>query len=107
MNETTMSEYIKGFDAGYAYVLAQIERHPHLTGDMHHPVARRDLNSLRIGGEGLGSVVRLERPDHRNLHLLNLLVRNEPRTLAREQKENYRCGVDKAPSAAVRRPAFD
>ena len=31
MNETTMSEYIKGFDAGYAYVLAEIERHPHLT----------------------------------------------------------------------------
>lgn len=31
MNETTMSEYIKGFDAGYAYVLAQIERHPHMT----------------------------------------------------------------------------
>jgi hypothetical protein len=31
MNETTMSEYIDGFDAGYAYVLEQIERHPHLT----------------------------------------------------------------------------
>ena len=31
MNETTMSDYIKGFDAGYAYVLAEIERQPHLT----------------------------------------------------------------------------
>lgn len=31
MNETTMSEYIEGFDAGYAYVLEQIERHPHLS----------------------------------------------------------------------------
>ena len=31
MDEATMSEYIKGFDAGYAYVLAEIERHPHLT----------------------------------------------------------------------------
>ena len=31
MTETTMSEYIEGFDAGYAYVLAEIERHPHLT----------------------------------------------------------------------------
>ena len=31
MAETIMSEYIKGFDAGYAYVLEQIERHPHLT----------------------------------------------------------------------------
>jgi hypothetical protein len=30
-NETTMSEYIKGFDAGYAYVLTQIERHPNMT----------------------------------------------------------------------------
>jgi diketogulonate reductase-like aldo/keto reductase len=26
-----MSEYIKGFDAGYSYVLTQIERHPRLT----------------------------------------------------------------------------
>ena len=31
MNETIMSEYIEGFNAGYAYVLAEIERHPHLT----------------------------------------------------------------------------
>lgn len=26
-----MSEYIKGFDAGYDYVLTQIERHPNFT----------------------------------------------------------------------------
>jgi len=26
MNETTMSEYIKGFDAGYAYVLNEVEQ---------------------------------------------------------------------------------
>jgi hypothetical protein len=26
MSETTMSEYIKGFDAGYGYVLVEIER---------------------------------------------------------------------------------
>jgi len=26
-----MSEYIKGFNDGYAYVLTQIERHPRLT----------------------------------------------------------------------------
>jgi hypothetical protein len=31
MTETIMSEYIEGFNAGYAYVLEQIERHPHLT----------------------------------------------------------------------------
>jgi len=31
MSETIMSEYIEGFNAGYAYVLAEIERHPHLT----------------------------------------------------------------------------
>ena len=31
MSETTMSEYILGFDAGYSYVLTQIERHPRLT----------------------------------------------------------------------------
>jgi hypothetical protein len=31
MNETTMSEYIKGFNDGYAYVLTQIERHPEMT----------------------------------------------------------------------------
>lgn len=26
-----MSEYIKGFSAGFAYVLEQIERHPNMT----------------------------------------------------------------------------
>jgi hypothetical protein len=31
MSETTMSEYIKGFNDGYAYVLTQIERHPEMT----------------------------------------------------------------------------
>jgi hypothetical protein len=31
MNETTMSEYIKGFNDGYAFVLTQIERHPDMT----------------------------------------------------------------------------
>ena len=31
MSETTMSEYIPGFNDGYAYVLTQIERHPRLT----------------------------------------------------------------------------
>jgi hypothetical protein len=31
LSETKMSEYIKGFDDGYAYVLTQIERHPRLT----------------------------------------------------------------------------
>jgi hypothetical protein len=31
MNETTMSEYIKGFNDGYAFVLTQIERHPEMT----------------------------------------------------------------------------
>ena len=29
--ETVMSEYIAGFDAGYAYVLQEIERNRHLT----------------------------------------------------------------------------
>jgi hypothetical protein len=31
MSETTMSEYIKGFNDGYAFVLTQIERHPEMT----------------------------------------------------------------------------
>jgi len=31
LSETKMSEYIKGFDDGYSYVLTQIERHPRLT----------------------------------------------------------------------------
>ena len=31
--EATMSEYIAGFDAGYAYVLQEIERNRHLTAD--------------------------------------------------------------------------
>lgn len=31
MSETIMSEYIKGFNDGYAYVLTQIERHPRMT----------------------------------------------------------------------------
>ena len=30
-SETTMSEYIKGFNDWYAFVLTQIERHPHMT----------------------------------------------------------------------------
>lgn len=29
--ETIMSDYIKGFDAGYDYVLAEIEKHQNLT----------------------------------------------------------------------------
>ena len=31
--ETTMSEYIAGFDAGYDYVLTEIKRNRHLTVD--------------------------------------------------------------------------
>jgi hypothetical protein len=31
VKETVMSDYIKGFDDGYSYVLTQIERHPRLT----------------------------------------------------------------------------
>jgi uncharacterized protein YjgD (DUF1641 family) len=31
MSETTMSEYIKGFNDGYEFVLTQIERHPQMT----------------------------------------------------------------------------
>lgn len=31
MNETEMSEYIAGFDAGYSYVLSEIERNPRMT----------------------------------------------------------------------------
>jgi hypothetical protein len=30
-SETTMSEYIKGFNDCYDFVLTQIERHPHMT----------------------------------------------------------------------------
>lgn len=29
--EATMSEYIAGFDAGYSYVLSEIERNPRMT----------------------------------------------------------------------------
>jgi hypothetical protein len=45
MSETEMSEYIKGFNDGYAYVLTQIERHSGMTatellaylkGDVEH-----------------------------------------------------------------------
>ena len=31
MNETTMSEYIKGFNDCYDFILTQIERHPEMT----------------------------------------------------------------------------
>lgn len=31
--EATMSEYIAGFDAGYSFVLREIERNKHLTVD--------------------------------------------------------------------------
>ncbi len=32
--EATMSEYIAGFDAGYDFVLRELERNRHLTVDM-------------------------------------------------------------------------
>jgi hypothetical protein len=31
MSETTMSEYIKGFNDCYDFILTQIERHPEMT----------------------------------------------------------------------------
>ena len=31
MSETKMSDYIKGFNDGYDFVLTQIERHPDMT----------------------------------------------------------------------------
>ena len=34
MKEAEMSEYIAGFNDGYAYVLQEIERNRHLTSDM-------------------------------------------------------------------------
>jgi hypothetical protein len=41
MNETTMSEYIKGFDAGYGYALNEVEQYikrhdyePRITGPL-------------------------------------------------------------------------
>ena len=48
-----MSEYIKGFDAGYAYVLAQIERHPHLTMAEILVMLKGEDDEVRIaiGGE--------------------------------------------------------
>lgn len=53
VDETTMSEYIKGFDAGYAYVLAQIERHPHLTMAEILVMLKGENDEVRIaiGGE--------------------------------------------------------
>jgi hypothetical protein len=54
MNETTMSEYIKGFNDGYDFVLTQIERHPEMTatellaylkGDIEH---KSQVNNVDI-----------------------------------------------------------
>ena len=46
MNETVMSEYIKGFDAGYGYALHEVERYikrhdyePRITGPLLHLLA--------------------------------------------------------------------
>jgi hypothetical protein len=44
-SETTMSEYIKGFNDGYAYVLTQIERHPEMTATELLAYLKGDVDS--------------------------------------------------------------
>mgnify|MGYP003348128060 CR=1 FL=1 len=48
--ETTMSEYIKGFDAGYDYVLNEIERFMRETPESD-VVIRALLKHLRMEGK--------------------------------------------------------
>jgi len=49
MSETTMSEYLKGFNDGYAYVLTQIERHPEMTATELFEYLGRDLEQKSQG----------------------------------------------------------
>ena len=44
MSETTMSEYIKGFDAGYGYVLVEIERW--IKQHEHEPRVTKPIETL-------------------------------------------------------------
>lgn len=44
--ETVMSEYIKGFDAGYDYVLREIERWQEKYRSSNFPVESEDLAML-------------------------------------------------------------
>jgi len=55
MSETIMSEYIEGFNAGYAYVLAEIERHPHLTTAEILVLLKGEEDEVRIaiGGDSI------------------------------------------------------
>ena len=50
MSETTMSEYIKGFDAGYSYVLNEVERFAEVE---RQPQASHDAMTRRIKTEVL------------------------------------------------------
>jgi hypothetical protein len=47
MNETKMSEYIKGFNDGYAFVLTQIERHPEMTATELLTYLKGDMVELK------------------------------------------------------------
>ena len=58
MNESTMSEYIKGFDAGYGYVLHEIEQYikqreyePRLTGPLLNLLAHLKLEDKQQARE--------------------------------------------------------
>jgi len=50
MSETTMSEYIKGFDAGFSYVLNEVERFAEVE---RQPQASHDAMTRRIKTEVL------------------------------------------------------
>ena len=50
MNETTMSEYIKGFDAGYSYVLNEVKKFAEIE---RQPQASDDAMTRRIKTEAL------------------------------------------------------
>ena len=47
MSETKMSEYIAGFNDGYAYVLTQIERHPEMTANELLAYLKGDVIELK------------------------------------------------------------
>jgi len=55
-SETTMSEYIKGFNDGYAFVLTQIERHPKMTAtELLQYLQKDDEGKIQLKNKGIAT----------------------------------------------------
>jgi hypothetical protein len=51
-----MSEYIKGFNDGYAFVLTQIERHPEMTAtELLQYLQKDDEGKIQLKNKGIAT----------------------------------------------------